>query len=285
MKFLEERKLKEIEHSRIKRSILRGSERHIDTNKAEQVSNIDSLIRDKKRFEYYFSNLKYYSITQYSEQYQYAWLKSRCKPGLKVVDFACGNGENGIYAARCGAKVSGFDISPEAVENANLNARELGVTDHCHFEVMDGENMTFGDNIFDLGVEYGALHHVDLDKAMSELCRVLKPDAEMICLEALRHNPFIHWYRKKTPHLRTEWEVEHILGIESLNVVRKYFNEVNVKFFHLAVLAAVPFRKTAIFKPLRYFLDKIDNILLSTEFIGKYAWIMAFTMKGPKKEL
>ena len=39
--------------------------------------------------------------------------------------------------------------------------------------------MTFGDNIFDLGVEYGVLHHVDLDKAMSELCRVLKPDAEM----------------------------------------------------------------------------------------------------------
>ena len=29
--------------------------------------------------------------------------------------------------------------------------------------------MTFGDNIFDLGVEYGALHHVDLDKAMSEI--------------------------------------------------------------------------------------------------------------------
>ena len=280
---LEERKLKEIEHSRKRRSILQGFERHSDTDKSERVENLESVILDKDEFDYNFSNMKFYSITNKSEEFQYKWLKERCAPGVKVLDFGCGNGENGIYAARCGADVTGIDISPEGVVNANLNAKQAGVGDHCRFKVMDGENMTFADNTFDLGVEYGVLHHVDLDKAMAELNRVLKPGGEMICVEALRHNPIIHWYRKKTPHLRTQWEFEHILGVDDLAIAEKYFHEVEVRFFHLAVLATVPFRRTRFFKPVRAFFDKIDSLLLRSEKIGKYGWIMIFSMSKPKK--
>jgi len=280
---LEERKQKEIEHSRTRRSILQGFERQSDTHKTEEAKNLNGLIRDKEEFQYHFSNIKFYSITHTSEEYKKKWIRNRCRSGIRVFDFACGSGENGIYAAQYGADVIGIDISPEGIENANLNAKQTGVADRCRFEVMDGENMEFPDNMFDLGVEYGALHHVDLEKAMSELCRVLRPNGEMICVEALKHNPLIHWYRKRTPHLRTGWEVEHILGIDDLNVVRKYFQEINVRFFHLTVLAAVPFRKTIIFKPLRILLDLIDKIILGNQFIGKYAWIMVFTMSKPKK--
>lgn len=280
---LEERKLKEIEHSRKRRSILQGFERHSDTGKSERVENLESVILDKDAFDYHFSNMKFYSITNESEEFHYAWLKEKCAPGVKVLDFGCGNGENGIYAAQCGAEAIGIDISPEGIANANLNAKQAGVGEHCTFEVMDGENMTFLDNTFDLAVEYGALHHVELNKAMAELCRVLKPNGEMICVEALRHNPIIHWYRKKTPHLRTQWEVEHILKVEDLAIARKYFHKVDVRFFHLAVLASVPFRKTRFFKPVRSFLNKIDSILLRSERIGKYGWIMIFTMGEPKK--
>ena len=280
---LEERKLKEIEHSRIRRSILQGFERRSDTNEVEEAENLEIMIRDKQAFSYHFSNIKFYSITQSSEEYQYAWLKEKCKPGLRILDFGCGNGENGIYAAQHGAEAIGIDISPEGVANANLNAKQTGVYEHCRFEVMDGENMDFADNTFDLGVEYGVLHHVDMDKAMVELSRVLKPDGEMICVEALRHNPLIHWYRRKTPHLRTQWEVEHILRIDDLRVVRNYFHKISVKFFHLAVLAAVPFRKTPFFISVRSFLNKVDSILLKNERIGKYGWIMIFTMSNPKK--
>ena len=280
---LEDRKLKEIEHSRVRRTILQGFERRSDTNKQEEASDLGNMIRDHDAFEHHFSNAKFYAITHLSEKYQYGWLKERCKPGLNILDFACGNGENGIYAAQCGANAVGIDISPEGVTNANLNAEKLGVADHCKFVVMDGENMSFPDNAFDLGVEYGALHHVELDRAMSGLARVLKPEGEMICVEALRHNPIIHWYRRRTPHLRTEWEIEHILGVDQLEVLRKHFHEVNVKFFHLAALAAVPFRKTFLFKPLRTMLDMIDRVILSNQVIGKYAWIMIVSIKNPRK--
>ena len=283
IKNLDDRKIKEIEHSRKRRKILRGFERRSDTNESEEVENLDELIRDKAAFEQHFSNAKFYSITNSSEEYKHTWLKEKCGPGAKVLDFGCGNGENGIVAAQCGADVTGIDISPEGVENANLNTKQCGVSDNCKFFVMDGENMTFQDNTFDLCIEYGVLHHVDLHRAMSELRRVLKPGGEMICVEALRHNPLIHLYRKITPHLRTQWEVEHILSVKDLDTVRQYFREVDVRFFHLAVLAAVPFRKTAIFRTLRDFLNRIDRTLLRGEFLGKYGWIMIFTISKPLK--
>lgn len=280
---LEERKIKEIEHSKKRREILQGYERQIDINRTGDIDDINSMIREKDAFKRHFSNIKFYSIVHSSEEYQYDWLKEKCKKGVKVLDFACGNGENGIHAAKCGGDSIGIDISPEGVANAKLNAEQAGVADHCKFEVMDGEDMTFSNDTFDFGVEYGALHHVDLDKAMSELCRVLKPGGEMICVEALRHNPLIHWYRKRTMHLRTQWEVEHILRIQDLDVVNKYFRKVEVKFFHLAVLAAVPFRGTILFEPLRNILNKIDHVILNNRLLGKYGWIMVFTMSDPIK--
>ncbi|MEO7962880.1 MAG: class I SAM-dependent methyltransferase [Gemmatimonadaceae bacterium] len=279
---LEQRKLEEIEHSRLRRTILQGSERRSDTNHAEQAAGLERLIRDKDAFDYHFSNVKWYSITEASERFQYGWLREKCGPGTRVLDFACGNGENGVFAASCGADVTGIDISPEGVANANQNAKEAGVAEHCRFQVMDGENLSFPDNTFDFGVEYGALHHVDLDRSLAELKRVLKPGGEMICVEAMRHNPFIHAYRRRTPQLRTRWEVEHILGVESLDIVRRHFTEVDVRFFHLAALAAVPFRKTPLFRPLRAVLDIVDRVLLSNQTIGKYGWIMVFVMRAPK---
>jgi ubiquinone/menaquinone biosynthesis C-methylase UbiE len=281
---LEKRKIKEIEHSRLRRSILQGFERVSDTNTNESPENLDNLISNKELFKKHFSNMKFYSITKLSEDFKWNWLKKRCKKDVRVLDFGCGNGENGIFAAQCGSNVTGIDISPEGVENANLNAKKFKLDQHCKFLVMDGEKMSFPENTFDLAVEYGVLHHVDLDKAMSELSRVLKPEGEMICIEALRHNPLIHLYRRMTPHLRTKWEFEHILSVDDLNVVKKHFGKVEVNFFHLTSLLAVPFRKTPIFCALRKFLDKIDKKILGNKFLGKYGWIMIFTISRPIKK-
>ena len=105
----------------------------------------------------------------------------------------------------------------------------------------------------------------------------------MICVEALRHNPLIHWYRKLTPHLRTEWEVEHILGVESLEIMSKYFKKVDVKFFHLFSLLLVPFRKMPFFNQIYKIFDWFDSIILSIPIIGKFAWIMIIELSEPIK--
>jgi len=282
---MEERKLKEIEHSKKRREILQGFERLADTHAADQIDNLEELIKDKEKFNYYFANMKFYSVTQSSEKYKADWIEKECKsiPNPDMLDFACGNGENGIFAASCGANVKGIDISPEGVENATKNAKSFNLEQNCIFLEMDGENMSFDDNSFDLAVEYGALHHVDLELALKELSRVIKPKGKMMCIEALRHNPLIHNYRKRTPHLRTEWEVDHILGVESLELMQKYFHKVDAKYFHLTSLALVPLRKSIIFKILYPVFDFIDRIILSNKFIGKYGWIMAVELSDPIK--
>ena len=280
---LEERKLKEIEHSRERRSILQGFERYSDTNPDNEVSDLDSLVRDAEAFQKYFSNMKFYSVTRTSEQYYFRWLRERC-PGRKALDYCCGNGENAIFMAKCGANVVGIDISPEGIENAQLNAIREGVEDRVQFQVMDGEAMDFPDSTFDVIVEYGALHHLDYDRAMAELQRVIKPDGEIICIEALKHNPLFHLYRKMTPHLRTKWEAEHILTINHLTRSKAYFGQVNARFFHLFALMAVPLRKTAIFGRVLECLEAIDDVLLKWPLLGRYGWIMVFTLAQPTKQ-
>jgi len=279
---LEERKRREIEHSRVRRSILRGYERVSDTNPREQAPKLEQLIRDEKAFKRHFANTKFYSVAVRSEEYYQEWLRARC-PGAKALDYCCGSGENAIFMAKCGADVVGIDISPEGVENARSNALHEGVTTGCRFEVMDGEAMTFPGNTFDVIVIYGALHHLEYGRAMEELSRVLKPEGAIIAIEALRHNPMFHLYRKMTMHLRTEWEVEHILTVGHLSRAQQYFDKVDARFFHLMVLAAVPFRKTPLFRQLRCFLDRVDERLLRSRAVGKYGWMMVFTLARPRK--
>jgi SAM-dependent methyltransferase len=279
---LEERKLREIEHSRRRRAILQGYERQVGTRNGERARDAAPLIRDREGFEKHFSNMKFYSIAGRSEQYYQGWLRAR-SAGKRVLDYCCGSGEIAIFAAQCGGDTMGIDLSPEGIANARLNAAREGVAENCKFEVMDAEATHFPDNTFDTVVEYGALHHLEFDRAMRELARIMKPAGEMISIEALRHNPLIHLYRKLTPHLRTEWEVGHILGVHDLDRARAYFGEVHARFFHLAALAAVPFRNTRLFQPLRRFLDRVDEGILKKDGIGRYAWIMVFTLAKPRK--
>ena len=56
---IDDRKQKEIEHSRKRREILQGFERITDTHAAEQVENLEELVKDKEKFNYHFSNMKY----------------------------------------------------------------------------------------------------------------------------------------------------------------------------------------------------------------------------------
>lgn len=279
--YLEERKLKEIEHSDRRRQIVTGYEYQTD---ASEGDSRQEFIQDDEEFKRHFSNIKFYSISRSSFAYRDKLLYSNVK-GKTVLDYCCGNGEIGIEMAKRGAaEVHGIDISSVAINNANAIAQKENVEKRCSYEVMDAENMTYADNTFDIIHEYGALHHVNLPVALKETARVLKPDGRLICTEALRHNPFIHMYRKRTMHLRTEWEVEHILGLPEIMTGKEYFEKVNVRFFHMAALAAVPFRKKAFFSPLLRILEAMDNILLTIPFLQRWGWVAVIEYRYPKKQ-
>jgi len=277
---LEERKIKEIEHSDRRRSIVRAYEYNTDAS-PDQLD--DKYVARDNEFEQHFSNMKFYSISGASFAHRDALLFDYVK-GTIALDYCCGNGEVAIEMAKRGAsKVLGIDISPVAIENACELAKIAGVVDICEFKVMDAEHTEFSDNTFDIIHEYGALHHLDLPAAFKELSRILKPDGRLICTETLRHNPLIHWYRKRTPHLRTDWEVEHILGFPEIKSGRKYFTSLNLRTFHLVALAAVPFRKAFFFESLLGFLNLIDRALLSLPFLRSMSWVAVIEYRHPIK--
>ena len=279
-KDLEDRKLKEIEHSDRRRSLVTGYEYFIDRGKESEKK--DYVVSDDKEVEYHFSNSKFYSITKSSFNYRDQILYSKIK-GKKALDYCCGNGEIGIAMAESGAsQVNGIDISEVSISNATNLAKEAKVDEKCTFELMDAENLTYEDNSFDVIHEYGALHHVDLEASLKEASRVLKPNGSFICTEALRHNPFIHWYRKKTMHLRTEWEVEHILRVQDILKGKKYFNKVNIKYFHLFALGAIPFRKFFFFNSLLSLLELIDRLFLKIPLVRRWAWVAVIEFSNPK---
>ena len=199
-----------------------------------------------------------------------------------MLDYCCGDGGVSVFLAKHGADVVGIDISETSIENCRQAAIREGADGNVTFCVMDAENMVgFDDDFFDIIMCMGVLHHLDLSLAFPELARVLKPDGEILCGEPLAYNPLIQWYRKRTPHLRTEWEAEHILTFRDLDLAQKFFGRVDVKFFHLATLAAVPFRNSPWFDTLLGLLEALDEVILKWPIVQTQAWRMLFTLSRP----
>lgn len=241
-------------------------------------------IEDVTRGDDQWANFKYYSIERKSRAYVDEWIRSRCRD-KRLLDYGCGNGDDSIFAAKQGAFVVGIDISDVSIAHCRKKAVEEGVNDRTEFFVMDAETLQFEDNSFDLIIEYGVLHHLEFSAAMSEIHRVLKPSGEAICTEALAHNPLIRAYRNRTPELRTPWEVKHILRREQIRMAEKWFARVEPNFYHLATLAAVPFRKMPIFSPILSCLESLDSLLLRLPLIQWQAWQVVLELSKPLKNL
>ncbi len=225
------------------------------------------------------SNRKWYCITRRSQDFARDYLRQH-SPGAKALDYACGDGLFAFQMAEAGADVVGIDISPVSVSNAAREAETRGMS--AKFAVMDCENLEFPDNTFDLINVSGVLHHLDVKRAYSEMARVLKPSGTVICVEALRHNPIFQAYRMLTPHLRTSYEARHILRRKDVLAARECFNQIEWHFFHLASMAAVPFRNSRAFGPVLSSLEIVDSALLTISPFRWWAWQIGFVLSKPK---
>lgn len=96
------------------------------------------------------------------------------KPGMKVLDVACGTGNLAIPAARAGAEVTGVDIAPNLVEQARENAKREGLS--IQFDEGDAEALPYGDASFDAVVTmFGAMFAPRPELVAAELKRVCRP--------------------------------------------------------------------------------------------------------------
>jgi demethylmenaquinone methyltransferase/2-methoxy-6-polyprenyl-1,4-benzoquinol methylase len=102
---------------------------------------------------------------------------------LRVVDLACGTGDIACLAAAAGADVTGIDITPRMIALARERARESGLR-RMRFLVGDMAAIPLPDNCVDIVTTgYGLRNVPDLDKALAEIHRVLKPGGRFLSLD------------------------------------------------------------------------------------------------------
>ncbi len=239
------------------------------------VREKDRELLSNEEFIKKYPNKGFYKSAGLSKKFLENWIDKNCN-GKKVLDYCCGLGETSVLVAKHGGHVTGIDISENEIRSAQnlyLNSKVRG---SCNFLIQDAENTDFSDNSFDIIVCNGVLHHLDLDKAYNELHRILKPNGKIIAIEALKHNPFIHLYRKLTPRLRTAWEVDHILTVPKIKRGKKYFKDLEIHYFHLFNLPSIFFNKGIIFNILLGIGNALDKILLKIPLINRWAWTSIF---------
>jgi SAM-dependent methyltransferase len=190
-----------------------------------------------------------------------------------VLEYGCANGERSRDLSGNAKTVKGIDISDVAIARAT----ELNGLDNVRFYVMDAMNMTFKDKQFDLVFGSGIIHHLDTERSMKEISRVLRPNGHAIFLEPLGLNPVINVYRSLTPDARTR--DEHPLRSNDFAVMRKYFGRVETDFYGLTALAAVPFRFTGFGKHMLDALTTIDRAAFLIPGLRMMAWYILLDMK------
>ncbi len=96
------------------------------------------------------------------------------KPGVSLLDVACGSGNLAIPAARAGAIVTGVDIATNSLEQARARAASEGMK--IKFDEGDAENLPYPDASFDYIVTmFGAMFAPRPELVAAELARVSKP--------------------------------------------------------------------------------------------------------------
>ena len=116
------------------------------------------------------------------------------KNPAKVLDIACGLGYGTAMLADVCREVVGADIDPAVIAMSSNKYRSLN---NVNFLTADCENLPFDDNHFDAVVSFETIEHVDGDRYLSEMHRVISQGGSFILSSpqnAIGHIPVNPWH-------------------------------------------------------------------------------------------
>ena len=233
----------------------------------ERFSDGDSRAH-QKRF--------YWAISDGSERYTETVLKFA--ENADVLEYGCGDAENHHSFAPYARSYVGIDISDAAISRLSASHSFANVK---HLR-MDAHAMTFADDSFDLVFGSGIIHHLDTELSAKEICRVLRPGGRSIFWEPLGANPLINLYRSLTPNARTP--DEHPLLPRDFHIMRKYFSNIEIKYYGLFTIACIPLQKMSKAKTIFSVAKKLDHFFLSLPGMRWLAWYVLIICSEPRRE-
>lgn len=141
-----------------------------------------------------------------AEHYHRYYLASTLVAGKDVLDIASGEGYGSSILARSAAKVTGVDISPDAVSNA----QKKYPLDNITFLQGSATNIPVPDSSMDVVVSFETLEHLqDQETMLREICRVLRANGLLIMSTPNKQ----HYKRDDDPFHVKELEREDFLSL------------------------------------------------------------------------
>ncbi len=173
----------------------------------------------------------------------------------KILDIATGTGDLAILMTETKAeKIIGLDISAGMLEVGVKKIANKNLSDKIEMLLGDSENMPFEDNTFEaITVAFGVRNFENLDKGLTEILRVLKPNGIFVILETSNPTkfPFKQGYVFYTKNI--------------LPLIGKLFSKDNAAYGYLSESASVfPFG------------EALNNILRNNGFIDVVALPQTF---------
>jgi len=113
------------------------------------------------------------------------------KPGDKVLDVACGTGTLALQLEATGAEVTGVDMSPHMLRQAEKKLKRLKAKRNVNLEFIqhDARYLPFADGTFDAAMISFALHDMPHDiqvGVLGEMSRVVRPSGRIVVADYRR---------------------------------------------------------------------------------------------------
>lgn len=166
--------------------------------KGNQFEGKENYVKDvfEEIAEYYDKMNGIMSIGMVNGWHKFMFKKAGDITGAKVCDVGCGTGEIAFMAAqRAGpeGEVIGVDLTPGMLRMAEKKMESLELPKKVDFRQGDALDMEFDDNTFDLVTSGYMLRNVtNIQKAVDEMYRVLKPGAKVVVAELAKpKNPLV----------------------------------------------------------------------------------------------
>ena len=149
--------------------------------------------------------------------------------GQSLLDMGCGMGEESVYFALLGARVTAIDISPVGIMIAQKRAAFNGVAERVHAAQMRADKTEFADASFDVVHGFGILHHIGMPGGLQEVKRLLKPGGRALFFEHLGNSALIERIRKRSDY--TDYETP--LRWKDIMSFCQEFSRYEVRAFHV----------------------------------------------------
>lgn len=159
--------------------------------------------------------------------------------GKRILEVGSGTGALSVYLALCGAQVTGIDVSDENAQLSQRRARVNGVAGLTDFRAVPVEHMDDPDGSYDAIIGNQVLHHFELDEAMPNIRRMLRPGGVAVFCEPVLLLPGpLRWLRdtrlvKRVLPKRVDTPTERSVSLDDVAIIRRVFPNAQAHPFQL----------------------------------------------------